>query len=387
MNFIFIYLSHLLFPLFYYIGWFESSLSFIMPILYIIIFILFIILSSLLFIIYFEFSITILLFLLLIKSYSNYRIRSSFIYFIYSSFSSLLFGFISILYIGFILFSSILYIGLLFIISIGIKIPIFPFHYWLTIVHSEASTSVSLLLASLILKIAIFALIRYYIFYFFITIYYYISILFIFTFLGVIIPIIESFIRMNYKILIALSSISHMNLTAASIFILNYSGFSTGIIISISHALTSTALFLLCGLIINKTLCHYIDSIWFISISYRFILFTILLANLSLPLTLTFIGEILAIYTLINYSFIISIILFILSSILSSIIAFLFYNRVIIYIYFIYSISITELLLLLFYAIHNYSIGSLFFIFIVEYFILLLNYLFRNYISLRSIYY
>ena len=129
MNYWFLYLSHLLFPLYYFIGWFESSLSWILLIIYIICLICFIIMNILLFIFYFEFSISIIIFGLLLKSYSSYRIKSSFLLFLYFSLSSLFFSFIAILYIWFLLFSYILYIGLLFIISLAIKAPIQSFHY------------------------------------------------------------------------------------------------------------------------------------------------------------------------------------------------------------------------------------------------------------------
>jgi NADH:ubiquinone oxidoreductase subunit 4 (subunit M) len=57
-------------------------------------------------------------------------------------------------------------------------------------------------------------------------------------------PFIDLFIRLNYKILIALSSIAHMNMTSAAIFTMNYAGISSSIIISISHGLSSITLFL-----------------------------------------------------------------------------------------------------------------------------------------------
>ena len=39
--------------------------------------------------------------------------------------------------------------------------PSFPFYYWLPEVHSESNSSISLLLAGLILKLSIYALIRF----------------------------------------------------------------------------------------------------------------------------------------------------------------------------------------------------------------------------------
>ena len=131
----------------------------------------------------------------------------------------------------------------------------------MTIVYSEASTLLSLVLAALILKLGIYAIIRYVISCYFIAISYYLCLIIISSIIGIIIPFIDLFIRLDYKILIALSSITHMNMTSVGVFSLNLSGFSAGIIISVSHGLNSICLFLFAGLIINKSLSHYIDSI------------------------------------------------------------------------------------------------------------------------------
>ena len=186
--------------------------------------------------------------------------------------------------------------------------------------------------------------------------------LFLSSSIGVVMPFIDSFIRLNYKILIALSSIAHMNMTSAAIFAMNYAGISSSIIVSISYGLSSIALFLWAGCIINKSLSHYVDSIWFISISYRSLLFIIILANLSLPLSLSFVGEILAFYSISLLSFIVSSILFLSSSLLSAIISFLFFNRVVLYFSFLFYSSSIELSLLSFFAIHNYFFGFIFYI-------------------------
>ena len=303
MNYWFLYLSHLSFPLYYFLGWFESSLSSILSIVYIICSICFVILNMLLFIFYFEFSISIVLFGLLLKSYSSYRIKSSFLLFLYSSLSSLFFSLIAILYMWYLLLSYIFYLGFLFIVGLSIKVPIFPFHHWLTIVHSEASTSLSLVLAALILKLGIYAILRYILSSYYISISYYLSLLFSSSIVGIILPFLDLLIRLDYKILIALSSIMHMNMTSAALFSISLSGFAAGIIIGVSHGLNSISLFLFAGLIINKSLSHYIDSIWYISISYRWLLFIVLLSNISLPLSLSYIGEILVFYSITALSF------------------------------------------------------------------------------------
>jgi NADH:ubiquinone oxidoreductase subunit 4 (subunit M) len=85
----------------------------------------------------------------------------------------------------------------------------------------------------------------------------------------------------------------------------------------LSHSFSSIALFLLIGLIINKTYSRYIDSIYFLSLSYRIFLFIFILANLSIPGSLNFIGELLAFISVLSIDYI-YIIVFLFISILGA---------------------------------------------------------------------
>lgn len=51
---------------------------------------------------------------------------------------------------------EIFIIALLFFLGFGVKIPIWPFHYWLTRVHVEASTGFSIFLSGFLVKVAVF---------------------------------------------------------------------------------------------------------------------------------------------------------------------------------------------------------------------------------------
>jgi len=52
--------------------------------------------------------------------------------------------------------SELFLISILFFIGFGVKIPIWPFHYWLTRVHVEASTGFSIFLSGFLVKAAVF---------------------------------------------------------------------------------------------------------------------------------------------------------------------------------------------------------------------------------------
>jgi NADH-quinone oxidoreductase subunit M len=54
----------------------------------------------------------------------------------------------------------------LFFVGFGVKIPVWPFYYWLTKVHVEASTGFSIFLSGFLVKTAVFCFIN--VFYLFI---------------------------------------------------------------------------------------------------------------------------------------------------------------------------------------------------------------------------
>ena len=54
-----------------------------------------------------------------------------------------------------------IFIFFLIILSLIIKLPSYPFHNWLTLAHVEASTIGSIILASIVLKISIYAIYKY----------------------------------------------------------------------------------------------------------------------------------------------------------------------------------------------------------------------------------
>jgi NADH:ubiquinone oxidoreductase subunit 4 (subunit M) len=59
------------------------------------------------------------------------------------------------------LFSDTILSEMLLLFPLLIKVPLFPFLYWLPDVHAEANTSISMFLAALLLKIGIFGIMYY----------------------------------------------------------------------------------------------------------------------------------------------------------------------------------------------------------------------------------
>ena len=174
----------------------------------------------------------------------------------------------------------------------------FPFYYWLPEVHCEANISISLLLAGLLLKLSLYGIIRFILSTFFISLRYLSSLIIVLTVIGILIITCSLFRYFDLKKIIALSSIIHLNTAFISLFSLSTIGLLATIIISLSHSLSSIALFLFTGLLINKSSSRYVESINFMYIGLRTVLFLIILANLSFPGSINFISELVNIIAL-----------------------------------------------------------------------------------------
>lgn len=105
----------------------------------------------------------------------------------------------------------------------------------------------------------------------------------------------------DLKKVIALSSVIHLNIAFISIYSFNNTSILANIVISLTHSLSSISLFLLIGLVINRTYSRYLDSFFFINSVVRSIILLFILANLSFPGSINFISELLiliAIYSI-----------------------------------------------------------------------------------------
>lgn len=190
-------------------------------------------------------------------------------------------------------------IWLLLIISISIKIPLFPFHNWLPFAHSEASTRGSVILAGIILKLGSYAIIRFILWLFPVLNNYFSPFIYFIAIFSVLFGSLITIRQIDLKVIIAYSSIVHMAFSILGFFSMNHNGLIGSFYTLFSHAWISGALFILIGMLYNRyhsrILSYYrglsltmpIFSIYFIFFAF---------ANMSFPLTASFIGEILIFY-------------------------------------------------------------------------------------------
>lgn len=203
---------------------------------------------------------------------------------------------------------QIIWIFLFF--SFLIKIPMFPFHTWLPLAHSDAPTIGSIILAALLLKLGTFGIIRYSLYTFDINplniitniqfsidnIYsIYLPIIYILSLLSIYYASILSIRALfDLKKIIAYTSIIHMNFSLFGLFSKDIIGLIGASLLMFTHAFISSGLFLLVGLLYKRYHSRFL--IYFQGLSYSLPLFSIFFllfsfANISLPFCSSFLSE------------------------------------------------------------------------------------------------
>jgi NADH-quinone oxidoreductase subunit M len=144
----------------------------------------------------------------------------------------------------------IAFIGLF--IGFAIKVPIFPFHTWLPDAHVEAPTAISVILAGVLLKMGTYGLLRIS-FPMFpdATVYYQIP-LAILGLINIVYGALVAMAQVDFKKLIAYSSISHMGVVILGMAALNTQGVTGAVFQMFNHGTITAMLFLIVGVIYDR---------------------------------------------------------------------------------------------------------------------------------------
>jgi len=181
-----------------------------------------------------------------------------------------------------------------FFLSFASKIPMFPLHIWLPEAHVEAPTVGSVLLAGILLKLGVYGFLRYSLTLFPFASLYFSPLIYTFSLIGIISASFCAIRQTDLKRIIAYSSIAHMNLIVLGIFSFNLIALEGSILQSISHGFVSGGLFFMIGILYDRYhsrfLQYYGGIVHFMPLySSFFLIFT--MANIALPGTSSFIGE------------------------------------------------------------------------------------------------
>lgn len=183
-----------------------------------------------------------------------------------------------------------------FLLAFAIKIPIFPVHTWLPDAHTEAPTAGSVILAGLLLKTGAYALLRFGFPLFPRAAMHSVPLLLALGLIGLFYAAWIALAQKDMKRLVAYSSISHMGLIVIGLAVWSNITLSGAVLQMINHGLTTSALFILVGMLDARTHTRELAAfggIWkkMPVFSAFFLLFA--MASLGLPGLNSFVGEIL----------------------------------------------------------------------------------------------
>ncbi|MCQ8102710.1 NADH-quinone oxidoreductase subunit M [Methylomonas sp. SURF-2] len=180
-----------------------------------------------------------------------------------------------------------------FLLGFGVKMPIFPLHGWLPLAHVEAPSPISILLSGILLKMGAYGLLR--------------TVVMLPVAAKLIQPLLVALAlfgmiyggllawrQRDLKAMVAYSSLSHMGVVLLGIAAMNQIGFTGAILQMSAHGLIAGALFLLVGLLYERTHTRNIqDYSSLAQVMPRFAAFTTLtlLAAMGLPGSVGFIAE------------------------------------------------------------------------------------------------
>jgi NADH-ubiquinone oxidoreductase chain 4 len=168
-----------------------------------------------------------------------------------------------------------------------IKLPLFLVHYWLPKAHVEAPTVGSILLAGLLLKLGCWGLFR---------LSFFLKFIFIesLSILGIILGSILSLHQSDIKSLVAFRSVCHINFSLLALALKSVESKLFGVLVILSHALTSSIMFWISGLIFHLSQSRQllnISGLQQVSLSLHILVLMVCVSNFGVPPFVSFFRE------------------------------------------------------------------------------------------------
>ncbi len=181
-----------------------------------------------------------------------------------------------------------------FALAFAIKVPMFPVHTWLPDAHVEAPTAGSVILAAVMLKMGTYGFMRFVLPIFPEAAEHWAWLFMLLGVIGIIYGALVAMIQPDMKKLVAYSSVSHMGYVILGLFALNVYGVTGGLYQMLNHGISTGALFLLVGMIYERTHSRQIAEYGGLAkVAPIFAIFFVIVtfSSIAVPLTNGFVGE------------------------------------------------------------------------------------------------
>jgi NADH-quinone oxidoreductase subunit M len=187
-----------------------------------------------------------------------------------------------------------LWLFLAFFLAFAIKVPLFPLHTWLPDAHVEAPTAGSVMLASVMLKMGTYGLVRFCVPLFPNAARSCSSWIIPLAITGIVYGALVAMVQPNMKKLVAYSSVSHLGFVVLGVFSFTQMGMDGAVYQMLNHGISTGALFVLVGFMYERRHSLEIKDYGGVAtvapwLSTVFLITT--LASIGLPMLNNFVGE------------------------------------------------------------------------------------------------
>ncbi|MBX7118234.1 MAG: NADH-quinone oxidoreductase subunit M [Gemmatimonadaceae bacterium] len=189
-----------------------------------------------------------------------------------------------------------MWVFLAFAIAFAVKVPMFPFHTWLPDAHVEAPTAGSVILAAIMLKMGTFGFVR-----FAVPLFPEVAmhptvrmVMLVLAVTGIVYGALVALVQPDFKKLVAYSSVSHLGFVMLGIFAMTVESLQGALVVTISHGVSTGALFLLIGMIYERRHTRQLEDFGGIAKVmpiFATCLTIVALSSIGVPGTNGFVGE------------------------------------------------------------------------------------------------
>jgi NADH-quinone oxidoreductase subunit M len=183
---------------------------------------------------------------------------------------------------------------LAFFVAFAVKVPLFPLHTWLPDAHVEAPTAGSVMLASVMLKMGTYGLLRVCVPLFPNAAHQSAGWVNALAITGIVFGALVALVQPNMKKLVAYSSVSHLGFVVLGIFSFTQAGLDGAVYQMLAHGISTGALFVLVGYLYERR--HSLEiaaygGVATVAPNLAIVFLITTLASIGLPLLSNFVGE------------------------------------------------------------------------------------------------
>nr|YP_008815406.1 NADH dehydrogenase subunit 4 [Acropora horrida]AGY60801.1 NADH dehydrogenase subunit 4 [Acropora horrida] len=191
-------------------------------------------------------------------------------------------------------------------LSLAVKIPQIPFHIWLPQAHVEAPVSGSVILAGILLKLGGYGFLRFSWPILPAASEYFAPLIIMLGVVAIIYGGLLTCRQVDFKRLIAYSSVAHMGLVPLGLFTHTIEGLVAAVFMMLAHGFVSSALFIAITYLYERhhtRLIKYYRGVTLTMPVFVCIMMVLSLSNMGIPLSCNFVGEFFSLLAAVEYNF------------------------------------------------------------------------------------